>query len=544
MTHVRPRWSERLCLHRPELRAWALYDWANSAFMTTIVAGVFPIYFNRVAAAGLAPAQATLRFAVATTIGLSVTALISPILGAVADVAGIKKKMLGAFMGLGILATACMFFIGQGDWELAAVLFVLGNIGASGSFVFYDSLLPHVARADEIDRVSTAGYALGYLGGGALLAINLAWILQPTLFGLEGTDVATRLAFVSVAVWWLGFSIPLFRKVAEPPRLLESDEGPDRPAIKTAFVRLGETLRELRSYRQAFMMMLAFLVYNDGIGTIIRMATTYGAEIGLPENSLITALLLVQFIGIPFTFVFGQLAGWVGTKRAVFVALFVYMGVSVLGYFMTSALHFYVLAIMVGMVQGGSQALSRSLFASMIPLHKSSEFFGFFSVFEKFAGIAGPRGLRGDDLGDRIEPQRDPLRYRVLCRGWAAADASGCRRGAAGGAGGRPRAQAGVSRRHPLVFVEGVRIAPGSCGPPCRERFCVSCVPGLPRREAALARDHRARGRLRHGPYHSGAPGPRPTDTPSPIVQKFVSLCRGSITTLPSGRSWMSPFRK
>lgn len=387
MTPVRQPWSERLCLHRPELRAWALYDWANSAFMTTIVAAVFPIYFHRVAAAGLEPAQATLRFAVATTIGLSVIALLSPILGAVADVAGVKKKMLGAFMGLGILATSCMFFIGEGDWELAALLFVLGNIGASGSFVFYDSLLPHIARADEIDRVSTAGYALGYLGGGTLLAVNLAWIIQPTLFGLGGTEVATRLAFLSVAIWWLGFSIPLFRKVPEP---LHVTERPSGHAVRTAFVRLGETLRELRSYRQAFVMMLAFLVYNDGIGTVIRMATTYGAEIGLPQNSLIAALLLVQFIGIPFTFAFGQVAGWVGTKQAIFVALFVYMGVSVLAYFMTSALHFYALAIVVGMVQGGSQALSRSLFASMIPLHKSSEFFGFFSVFEKFAGIAGP----------------------------------------------------------------------------------------------------------------------------------------------------------
>ncbi len=390
MTSAHQSWPERLGLHRPELRAWALYDWANSAFMTTIVAAVFPIYFNRVAAAGLEPAQASLRFAVATTIGLSVIAVFSPILGAVADVAGVKKKMLGAFMGLGILATACMLFIRQGDWELAAVLFVLGNIGASGSFVFYDSLLPHVARADEIDRVSTAGYALGYLGGGTLLTVNLVWILEPTLFGLQGTGIATRLAFLSVAIWWLGFSIPLFRNVAEPPRVLESDEHSGERAIKAAFVRLGQTLRELRSYRQAFIMMLAFLVYNDGIGTIIRMATTYGAEIGLPENSLITALLLVQFIGIPFTLVFGQVARWVGAKQAIFLALFVYMGISVLGYFMTSALHFYALAIAVGMVQGGSQALSRSLFASLIPRHKSSEFFGFFSVFEKFAGIAGP----------------------------------------------------------------------------------------------------------------------------------------------------------
>ena len=367
-----------------------MYDWANSAFMTTIVAAVFPIYFNRVAAADLAPAEASFCFAVATTIGLSVAAVLSPVLGALADFAGIKKRMLAAFMGLGVTATACMFFVRQGDWLLAAVLFILGNIGAAGSFVFYDSLLPHVARADEMDRVSTTGYALGYLGGGVLLAVNLAWIQRPMIFGLGGTELATRLSFLSVAIWWFGFSIPLFRKVAEPPRVLESDEQLGENAVRVAFARLGGTLRELRGYKQAFLMMLAFLVYNDGIVTIIRMATTYGMEIGLPEHSLITALLLVQFVGIPFAFMFGQVAGRVGAKRAIFVALFVYMGISVLGYFMTSTLHFYALALAVGAVQGGSQALSRSMFASMIPRHKSSEFFGFFGVFEKFAGIAGP----------------------------------------------------------------------------------------------------------------------------------------------------------
>jgi UMF1 family MFS transporter len=383
-------WLERLCLHRAELRAWALYDWANSAFMTTIVAAVFPIYFNRVAAAGLTPAEASLRFAMATTIGLSVAAVLSPVLGAIADFAAVKKKMLAAFMGLGVIATACMALIQQGDWLLAAGLFVLGNIGATGSFVFYDSLLPHIARAGEIDRVSAAGYALGYLGGGVLLAVNLAWIQMPAFFGLDGAGTATRLSFLSVAIWWLGFSIPLFRSVAEPPRVIEADEQAGQRPIRVALTRLGETLHELRGYRQAFLMMLAFLVYNDGIGTIIRMATIYGTEIGLPEGALIGALLLVQFIGIPFAFLFGQIAGRIGAKRSIGLTLAIYMGISVLGYFMTSVGHFYALACAVGMVQGGSQALSRSMFASMIPRHKSSEFFGFFGVFEKFAGIAGP----------------------------------------------------------------------------------------------------------------------------------------------------------
>ena len=385
-----PPFLERLGLHRPELRAWAMYDWANSAFMATVVAAVFPIYFATVAAADLDPAVASFRFAATTFLALSVVAVLAPILGALADFAAIKKKMLGAFLALGVVATACLFFIERGDWLLAATLFVLANIGATASFVFYDSLLPHIARPAELDRVSTAGYALGYLGGGMLLAVNLAWIQRPGLFGLGGPELATRLSFLSVAVWWLGFSIPLFRTVPEPARALEADEQAGQHPVRAAFVRLGETLRELRGYRSAFLMMLAFLVYNDGIGTIIRMATIYGTEIGLDQGTLITALVLVQFIGVPFAFLFGQLASRLGVKRSIFVSLAVYIGISILAYGMTTATEFYVLAVLVGMVQGGSQALSRSLFASMVPRHKSSEFFGFFGVFEKFAGIVGP----------------------------------------------------------------------------------------------------------------------------------------------------------
>ena len=381
---------ERLGLHRPELRAWAMYDWANSAFMVTIVTAVFPIYFSSVAAADLEPATASFRFAVTTTVALTFVAVLAPVLGALADFAGIKKKMLGACVGLGVVATACMYFIQQGDWVLAALLFAFANIGVTSSLVFADSLLPHIASPGELDRVSTAGYALGYLGGGLLLVVNLAWIQQPEAFGLSGAALASRLSFVSVAIWWLGFSIPLFRKVPEPARTLEADERAGQSAIRASFVRLGETLRELRGYRQAFVMLLAFLVYNDGIGTIIRMATTFGTEIGLEQGDLITAVVLVQFVGVPFAFVFGQLAARIGAKHAIFLSLVVYTVISVLAYGMTTATEFYALALLVGMVQGGSQALSRSLFASMVPRHKSAEFFGFFGVFEKFAGIVGP----------------------------------------------------------------------------------------------------------------------------------------------------------
>ncbi len=381
---------ERLGLHRPELRAWAMYDWANSAFMVTIVTAVFPIYFSSVAAADLDPATASFRFAVTTTVALAFVAVLAPVLGAVADFAGIKKKMLGACVGLGVVATACMFFIQRGDWVLAALLFAVANIGVAASLVFSDSLLPHIARPDELDRVSTAGYALGYLGGGLLLLVNLAWIQRPELFGLSGAALASRLSFLSAAVWWAGFSIPLFRTVPEPVRTLEGDEQAGESPVRASLVRLRETLRELRGHRQAFLMLLAFLIYNDGIGTIIRMATTFGTEIGLEQGDLITAVVLVQFVGVPFAFVFGQLAGRIGAKRAIFLSLAVYTLISVLAYGMTTATGFYVLALLVGMVQGGSQALSRSLFASMVPRHKSAEFFGFFGVFEKFAGIVGP----------------------------------------------------------------------------------------------------------------------------------------------------------
>lgn len=383
-------WLERLGLGRPDIRAWAMYDWANSAFQTTIIAAVFPIYFHKVAAAGLAPAEATSRFAWATTIAILIVAIIAPLLGAVADYAAMKKRLLGVFLAIGVVATGAMYWIERGDWLFALVLFVIGNVGVAGSVVFYDSLLPHLVGPSDLDRVSSAGYALGYIGGGVLLALNLAMIQKPALFGIPDAGMATRLSLASVAVWWLVFSIPLFRRVPEPPRRIEPDETPRMNPVLTGGRRLLETFHELRKYRQAFLLLLAFLLYNDGIQTIIRMATTYGSEVGIDESAMILALLITQFIGVPFAFLFGALADRIGAKRAIFGGLAVYAGITVLGYYMKNATQFLALAALVGMVQGGTQALSRSLFASMIPRHKSSEFFGFFGVFERYAGILGP----------------------------------------------------------------------------------------------------------------------------------------------------------
>jgi UMF1 family MFS transporter len=397
-TAQKPGVLSRLGLNRPELRAWAMYDWAVSSVQTTIMVAVFPLYFASIAKGSLSESGATQAIATANTIVAIVLAVLSPVLGAVSDYIAAKKRMLAASMIVGAVAVAGMFFVQQGDYRLALVLFVISLIGATASTVFYDALLPHIAAEHEIDRVSSAGYAVGYVGGGLLLALNLAWILKPEWFGLPSgpglssaeRTLPTRLALLSVAIWWIVFSIPLFRRVPEPPRTREPDEVRGGSVFVVPFVRVAETFRALRGYKQAFLMLLAFMIYNDGIQTIQKMATAYGKELGIETSVLIASILIVQFVGFPFAFLFGSIAARIGAKPTIFIGLVVYAGVSILGFYMRTAAHFVLLAAMVATVQGGTQALSRSLFASLVPTHKSGEFFGFYSVFEKFASIFGP----------------------------------------------------------------------------------------------------------------------------------------------------------
>ena len=451
--------------HRRVVNAWIMYDWANSAFATTIMAAVLPTFYSAVAAKGaLTPVQASGHWGFTQTIGMLLVALAAPALGAVADYSGSKKRFLAAFAIPGILATSLMVFLTTGNWLLASLLYIVGEIGFSGSLIFYDSLLPHVAKEDEIDMVSAKGYAMGYLGGGILLAINILWIMMPQAFGIEalgarfgvsGSEMASRLSFLSVGIWWAVFSIPLFRHVKEPPRVRLETEEMVNP-IRGGFGRLLHTFKALRLYRQMFIFIIAFWIYNDGIGTIIKMATIYGAEIGIGQVDLIGALLLTQFIGIPFSLLFGRLPrrddprqafflstvifsavailavgllaprlgiksgplavgialgglgigllfSWLigqrlcaplarrmNTKNAILLALVVYALVSIWGYFMMTAAEFWLLAVMVGLVQGGSQALSRSLFGNMVPKAQTAEFFGFYDMSSKFAGLLGP----------------------------------------------------------------------------------------------------------------------------------------------------------
>jgi UMF1 family MFS transporter len=375
-------------LHRPELRAWALYDWANSVFMTTVVQ-IFPLFFVSHAARDLPPHAARSRFAIATSIAVVLVGIAGPFLGAVADVRAAKKRFLAAFLALGVLATASMTLIREGEWVFAAALFVIGNVGVTSTLAFYNALLPSIAGPAEVDRVSTAGFALGYLGGGLLLALNLVAIQDPGRFGLADRAEATRAAFLSAAVWWALFSLPLLRRVPEPPARLEPGETPGERAARVALRRLVRTLRELRRHPDAAWLLAAFLVYNDAVNTIIRMATAFGDELGIAQPLLIAAILMVQFVGVPFAFAFGMLAGRVGAKRAILLGLAVYAAITVLGFRLRTAADFFLLAFLVATVQGGVQALSRSLFATLVPSHKAGEMFGIFAVFDRFGGAMG-----------------------------------------------------------------------------------------------------------------------------------------------------------
>ncbi len=380
---------ERLALHRPELRAWALYDWANSVYMTSVLATLLPLYFRTVAGGSLPQGTATARFAMATACAVTIVALISPFCGALADFAGTRKIMLARFLALGVTSTAALALVGPGDWVLCLLLFIAGNVGASASIVFYNSLLPHVARPDEVNRLSTAGFALGYLSGGLVLALNLLMIQRHEALGIPDSQTAMRLAFLMAALWWAIFSIPVLLRVGEPPRLEATALEQGRPLPRVVLGRLKTTLSGLRTHRDAGWMLLGYLLYNDGVNTIIRMAAIYATDIGISRTAMLLGILMVQFIGIPFAFLAGFLADRVGVKRVIFLTLFVYVIIAWLGYRMTEDTDFLILAGLVGLVQGGAQGLGRSLFASLVPRHKSAEMFGFFGVFDKFGGVIG-----------------------------------------------------------------------------------------------------------------------------------------------------------
>jgi len=310
--------NENEKLYRKRIRAWTMYDWANSAFVTTVAAAVLPVYYSQVAASTLpSPAVATAFWSTGLSISLFVVALIAPLLGTVSDIMRGKKTFLSIFIGIGVLATGLLVLVKSGDWLLASLLFVFGRIGFAGANVFYDALLPHVARVEDQDKVSTRGYAMGYLGGGLLLAVNVLMIqVLPGTWG-------PRLSFASVALWWVLFSIPLLKNIPEPHTLtarLKANE----TVFSVSFKRIVSTVRDIRRYKELFKLLLAALIYIDGIGTIIGVAAIYGAELGFGSLELILALLLVQFVGVPFSLIFGRLPSAQTRGRPLVMAFIVF----------------------------------------------------------------------------------------------------------------------------------------------------------------------------------------------------------------------------
>jgi UMF1 family MFS transporter len=378
----------RAVLRRRPVVAWALYDWANSAFATTVMAGFFPVFFKQYWNAGVAATDSTYRLGVTSGVASLCIALLAPALGAIADRGGARVRLLMAFTVLGSLATVALAFVGQGHWMLAAALFLLASLGFWGGIVFNDSLLLHVAEPDEYDLVSGFGYALGYLGGGLLFAVNVMMTVQPKWFGLADAAEAVRWSFVSVGAWWLIFALPLAVFVHE--KRDGRERLPLAMAIRQGFGELGGTLHEIRRYRPLLWFLAAYVLYIDGVNTIIKMAVDYGLSLGFDQSHLVKALLLTQFVAFPAALAFGWLGGKIGARNGIFIALAVYLAATCYAYFLDEARDFYVLAFVVGLVQGGIQSLSRSYYGRLVPPDKSSEFFGFYNMMGKASAIIGP----------------------------------------------------------------------------------------------------------------------------------------------------------
>ena len=375
-------------LKRKRVISWALYDWANSAFATTVMAGFFPLFFKSFWAADLSPAESTAVIGTTNSLAGLLIVLLAPFLGAYSDLGKFKKKFLAFFALLGVLSTGYLYFIPQGDWVIAASLYALAVIGFSGGNIFYDSLIASVSKQDQRNKVSSLGFSLGYLGGGLLFVINVLMYLNPAWFGLSSQSEAILWSFVSVAVWWAVFSLPLFMSVEEKSNA-EISKGLFK-TITEAFKAVASTLREIKKHKRVAIFLIAYWLYIDGVDTIVRMAVAYGSDIGLDASSMITALLLTQFVGFPATLVFGIYADKIGFKKILTIGISIYILVTFYAYYMSTALEFYILAGTVGLVQGGVQAISRSFFSTIIPVNKEAQFFGFYNLVGKSAVFLGP----------------------------------------------------------------------------------------------------------------------------------------------------------
>ncbi len=371
---------------KKQINSWCMYDWANSAFATTVMAGFFPVFFKEYWSHGASVNESTAMLGMANSVASLVVAFMAPILGAIADQGSWKKRFLITFAYLGVLMTAGLYLVHKGDWMFASILYAIGVLGFSGANIFYDSLITEVTTDDDVDYVSAKGFALGYLGGGLLFLINVLMYLKPAMFGIADGAMAVRISFLTVAIWWGLFTIPLIKWVPEVKRELPKSLN----FVTAGFKQFGNTFRKITHLRVLFLFLIAYWLYIDGVDTIIRMAVDYGISIGFKPAALIVALLITQFVGFPAALAFGHLGKKWDVKKSIYIAIAVYLVVTIYGSMMTHEIEFYILAVVIGLVQGGIQALSRSYYSRLIPKNQSGEFYGFYNMLGKFAAIFGP----------------------------------------------------------------------------------------------------------------------------------------------------------
>ena len=373
---------------RKAVWGWVIYDWANSAFATTVMAGFFPIFFKQYWSYGADVNVSTAQLGFGNSIASLLVAIMAPILGAIADKGSAKKKFLIFFAYLGVLMTAALFLVQEGQWIWAIFIYAMGIIGFSGANVFYDSLLPSVAAEDKIDYVSGLGFSMGYLGGGLLFLINVLLTLMPQKFGLPDAAAAVRIAFLSVALWWGLFTFFTIFWVPEEKVPAAAQKG--ESIVTAGFRQFVGTFKKVRHLKVVFLFLVAYWLYIDGVDTIIRMAVDYGLSLGFESKDLIIALLIVQFVGFPAALIFGKLGEKWSVRKSIYLAIFIYMAITIWGAMMTQKTEFYIMAIVIGLVQGGIQALSRSYYSRLIPKNQAAEYYGFYNMLGKLAVILGP----------------------------------------------------------------------------------------------------------------------------------------------------------
>ncbi len=400
-------------MNKKQIYSWALYDWANSAFATTVMAGFFPIFFQEYWSNSDNVSLSTFYLGLGNSIASIIVALLAPILGAIADRGSFKKKFLIFFAFLGTVMTLALGFIAQGMWPIALLVYIFATIGFSGANIFYDSLLPSISNDNNIDKVSALGFSLGYLGGGILIIINAAMVNFPSFFGLSSVSEATQYSFISVAIWWAIFSIPLLVFVKEE-KVNEKESIKD--SVKNGIIQFKNTFQDIKNLKVVATFLLAYWLYIDGVDTVVRMAAAFASTLEFSTADIIKALVLIQLVAFVATLIYIRISNYIGLKNGIYLGILGYIVIIICGFFVENVSQFYIVAFLIGCFQGGIQSISRSLYSRIIPENKAAEFYGFYNMLGKFAAVFGPvlMGSVTLILSNKFDDEITAARYGLL----------------------------------------------------------------------------------------------------------------------------------